>query len=160
MNLTDFLCKYELHDCNAFLPFEVERDAITVVFDLAKHMQYSDFKAEHPHVIEDKAYSLIVKARFLQCTNIRASEWIYGHTAVATKTPIRQHEKNTTVSQFDKEMFLYSISTPTPNEIAFLFECEPKRGGEIRFACQAVEVLEEGFLNKAEYDKLWGQFES
>ena len=39
MTLEQLECIYNFHDCDVFTPFAIEGNSITVIFDLAKHLQ-------------------------------------------------------------------------------------------------------------------------
>jgi hypothetical protein len=160
MTLTHLWHKYNLHDCDVFLPFQTNQNSISVVFDLAKHLQHNDLKLEHKDVINDKDFHLIVKVKFSEIKNVHASEWTYVPIEDTSKSIklTRCEEHEVTVEHFDKDLFLYSITLSDDNSIVFLFDGNDNKGGEIQFYCEDVQILDEKFVNEAVYDKLWSGY--
>lgn len=145
---------YNFHDCDVFLPFEVDNDSITVTFDLAKHVQYEDFKQKHRDLVDDESYGLVVKIEFSQCSNVEAREWLYNGKQA------RLNEKAVGLQGFNREMFLYTVSMEEKDGVCCLFTANSSKGGEISFRCEEVKILEEKFIDAEEREQIWKSFEN
>lgn len=144
MTLTELELLYNFHDCDVSIPFSVIQDNIILTFELAKHMQYHDFKAKHIDLIENDDYALLVTIKFLNCTSIKASEWFYDYSN--GERPKRLNEKNIIPEQVDQEMLLYTCSMSDKDGAYLLFTKDPDKGTEITFFCEEAEIVEEKFV--------------
>ena len=156
MTLHQLECIYNFHDCDLFTPFEINGNSVTVIFDLAKHLQYDDLKARYGDSLKNKECNLIVRVKFSNCLNLSAREWQY-RASKSTKKEEKCNEKTIPIEQFDTDMDFISLAILDGNEIHFPFEkCgKSKKYSEIRFVCHNVEVIEEKIYSASEYDKLW-----
>lgn len=91
MTLSELSRIYNFHDCDVFIPFDVNQDSITVTFDLAKHMQYGELKARYSEYIKNADFHLLATVKFSNCSNVRASEWTFDYSSKGT--PNRLYEK-------------------------------------------------------------------
>ena len=60
-----------------FLPFEIQEDAITITFDLARWIQHKWVEEKYGKVTYGDRRSFIVKAKFSRCKNIAAKDALY-----------------------------------------------------------------------------------
>ena len=156
MTLEQLECIYNFHDCDVFTPFSIEGDSITVIFDLAKHLQYDTLKSRYGDLLKNKEHNLIVKVKFSNCSDLQVSEWEDSTSKTINKNE-KHNEKTIPIEQFDTDMDFISLAILDGNEIHFPFErCgKSKKYSEIRFVCHNVEVIEEKIYSASEYDKLW-----
>ncbi|MBE6557210.1 MAG: hypothetical protein E7664_05650 [Ruminococcaceae bacterium] len=152
MTLTELSYQYNFHDCDVFLPFDVCGDAITVTFDLAKHMQYDD-RFDRKHMMENTTDHLIVKLRFLHCADIQAVEWSYAENKKIAKLK-KVNEKVTSVEAFNQDLFLNSVAFIGEDRLSFMFEGDPNLGGEICFSPLDIEIIEERLVDEKAFDEM------
>ena len=156
MTFKQFELAYNFHDCDVFMPFEINGDSVTVIFDLAKHLQYDHLKSHYGDLLQIEDNSLIVKARFSNCSNIQANEWEQS-VSKKTRREERCNEKTILAEQFDSDMDFISLAVLGENKICFTFEKCGKQNklGEIQFTCQDIDIIEEKIYTKSEYEDLW-----
>lgn len=159
MTLEQLAQTYNFHDCDVFTPFEVEQNSVTVVFDLAKHLQYEDFQTKQSHFVQNKGYSLLVTVRFNNCTNLTAKEWIMvvAKNKMATQ---KQYQKDIPVEQLDWNLDFVSLCIENSKKIWFVFEnAKGNDGFDLSFDCDTVEILEEKFVDADALNATWDEFE-
>lgn len=158
MTLDKLLRTYNFHDCYVIPPFKQQGNDITVVFGLAKHLQHGDIRSKTGSLYADAEHELIVKIRFLKCTDVRAVEWSYQGNG-AGKANLRQNEKMTTIEQFDWKPDFNTVCMSEEKGVFFVFDDSQGHAGKISFLCREVTVEAEDMLDEAESDALWGDFE-
>lgn len=151
MTLSQLECTYNFHDCDVFTPFEINSDSITVIFDLAKHLQYDDLKSRYGDLLKNKEYNLILRAKFSNCLNLSVREWQY-RISKATKKEEKCNERAMAIEEFDSDADFISLAVLDGDRISFRFEKNEKsrKFSEIQFACYNVDIIEEKILIASE----------
>ena len=144
MTLTELFCLYNFHDSDVEIPFAINKNDIIITFYLAKHLQSKNFKIKNDKFITNKDYDLLITVKFLDCTNIKASEWEFDYSKGSK--PKRLNEKNITIEQIDSEMFLYTCSMSNEDGVYLFFTRDTIKGSETTFLCAGVEIVEEKFV--------------
>ena len=160
MTLQELEYTYNFHDCDVFVPFEIDGDSIIVIFDLAKHLQYEPLKSRYGDLLKIKDNNLIVRAKFTNCLNIQVNEWEYC-ISKNTKREEKRNEKTISMENFDSDMDFISLTVFDENKISFVFEKHENRQklSRIQFICNDVDIVEEKIYTASEYDELWKGFE-
>lgn len=158
MTLEQLEQTYNFHDCDVFTPFEIEQNSVTVVFDLAKHLQYDDLQIKQSRFMKNDDYFLLVKVKFSNCTNLTAKKW----TMVVAKdksTAKKQYQNEVPIEQLDWNLDFVSPYIENSKKIWFVFADAKNSGFDLSFACDTVEIVEEKFVDLDGYNATWDEFE-
>ncbi len=166
MTAEEFDILYDFHDGDVFLPFEIQEDAITITFDLARWIQRKWVEEKYGKATYGDHRSFIVKAKFSHCKNIVAKEWVFKKSRPNNDKKPERIITETTLQAFDPELMLEFVETENQNEISlWFFSSDIKgkgfdgKGGMICFSAENVEVIEEALYDKTATDALYDKFE-
>lgn len=165
MTVEEFDGLYDFHDGDIFLPFEIQEDAITITFALARWIQRKWVEEKYGKVTYGDRRSFIVKAKFSRCKNIAAKEWVFKKSKPNNNKKPERIITETTLQAFDPELMLEFVETENQNEISLWFFSDIKgkafdgKGGVIRFSAENVEIIEEALYDETAKDALYDKFE-
>lgn len=155
MTLDALLQTYNFHDCDAYTPFSIQNGEITVAFLLAKHLQYGDIRSKQDPLYADKKHNLIVRIRFLQCSDIRAIEWKLERCNARSKAYVKKYIEEIALDEFNWQRDFLSVGMSEEDGICFVF-CDHGMGGsDLQFSCQDVDIEEEQLLDEVDCAALW-----
>lgn len=155
MTLDKLLYTYNFHDCYVITPFTVRGDSVTVVFDLAKHLQYSDIKSKRDPLYADKKHNLIIKIKFCECTSVKAT--IRNCKSADSKQPesLCESKEKFDIIQLDAQFDFNSVCISEEGRVFFVFDGPHDQVGEISFSCKEATIEYESLLGESECDALW-----
>lgn len=166
MTAEEFDSLYVFHDGDVFLPFEIQEDTLTITFDLARWIQCEWVEEKYGKITYGDRTSFIVKARFSNCKNIVAREWVFKKSRPKNNKKPERIITETTLQAFDPELELELVETENQNDIRLYFFSSDicgkgyeGKGGLISFSSENVEVIEEAIYDEAAIEALFDKFE-